>query len=294
VSSLKQTLYGLLAANAHTTFTTGASADAIARSLNGTLNLDLSNGKLANIDLLAQIGSIAKFLGGATQKAQPFTSLSKLTGTFNVVNGLATTNDLKAVLSEGASLAAAGTVNLVNNALDMHMTAVLPKSMSQQVGGTGVGGFMQTALANRNGELVVPILVSGTFSSPRFAPDVQKLGQMKLQNLAPTLQNPGGLLTGILGGGKNPGQNPQGAVGSILGALGGKQQPNQQQPNQNPQQQQEQNQQAMPQSSQPPQQQPNGIGDILNGIMNNKKKPQQQQPPPPPPQNPQNPKQPPL
>jgi AsmA protein len=271
VSSLKQTLYGLLAGNANSSFALGSSADAIARSLNGNLSIDLSNGRLANMDLLSQIASIGKFLNGGGS-AKPFTNLLKLTGNFNVVNGIATTNDLKAVLDEGASLAAAGNLNLVNNAIDMHVTAVLPKGLSDSVGGTNIGGFMQTALANRNGELVVPILVSGSLSSPHFAPDLEKLAQMKLQNLVPTLQNPGGLISGILGGGKNG--NAQNPVGDILGALGGKQ-PKQQQQNQNPQnpQQPEQNQQALPQSDQ----QPQSPFDILNSVINQQQKKKQQQ-----------------
>ena len=73
-----------------------------------------------------------------------------------------------------------------------------------------MGGFMQTALANNQGELVVPALVTGTFSNPKFSPDVQQIAQMKLKGLVPNLQNPGsvaGALQGLLGG---PKTNPNG------------------------------------------------------------------------------------
>jgi hypothetical protein len=176
---------------------------------------------------------------------------------------VAATNNLVAQI-DGGSLAAQGTANLVNNALNMHMTAVLGKALSQTVGGTGIGGFMNTALANKNGELVIPVLVTGTFDHPQFAPDLQTLAQMKLQNLLPTSGNPAaGVLGGILGG---QGGQQQGGLGGILGALGGRQQ-QQQNPN-------------LPQSSQPQQQKQPNAGDLLQQMLGGQKKQQQQQKPP--------------
>ena len=120
-----------------------------------------------------------------------------------------------------------GILNLVNETLNMHLTAVLDKSFSQSVGGTGVGGFLNTALANKNGELVLPVIVTGTMSHPVVAPDVEKIAQMKLNNIIPTAGN---LLNGQSGG-------VGGIVGSLLGGQqqgkAGKQQPKQNQQNLN-------------------------------------------------------------
>jgi uncharacterized protein involved in outer membrane biogenesis len=274
VSSVKETLYGLLAAKSQASFAVGSSAADIAKSLNGNLSLNLTNGKLAHVDLLNQLANIAKFAQG--RQAQPFTNLAKLTGNFNVTNGVAATNDLVALI-DGGSIAAAGTANLVNNGLNMHLTAVLGKALSESVGGTGIGGFMNTALANRNGELVIPVIVTGTFEHPQFAPDLQKLAEMKLQNLLPSTGNPAaGILGGILGG-QGGQQQQEGGLGGILGALGGRRQQQQQSP-------------QLPQGSQPPnqqqqpQQQPPNAGDLLQQLLGGKKKQQQQpqqQPPPP-------------
>lgn len=274
VSSVKQTLYGLLAGNANASFRAASSAD-MAQTLNGTIALDLQKGKLAHVDLLNELANVGKFVGGgfkspSSSGGQPFTDIAQLTGNFNVVNGLAQTNNLKAVLS-GATMAAEGAVNLATQELNMHVTAVLSKATSQQVGGTQVGGFMQTALANQQGELVIPILLTGTFNNPRVAPDLQKIAQMKLQNLLPTAGNPGALGSAILGaiGAKGTagtqGQQQQRGLGGILGAITGQQQ----QPKQPV---------AQPQQ-QPPQQQPqpNPLGDFLNQVLSDKKKQQQQQ-----------------
>ncbi len=230
VSSLKQTLYGLLSGNANTSFR-AASSEEMARTLNGTLAVNLQKGKLAHIDLLNQLAQVAKFTSNgfnspSSTSAQPFTDIVQLTGNFNVVNGLAQTNNIKALIP-GGSMAAEGAANLATEQLNLHVTAVLDKALSGQVGGTEVGGFMQTALANQQGELVIPILLTGTFSRPIVAPDLQKIAQMKLQHLLPTAGNPGSLTSAILGaiGGKSGAQQPQqGGIGGILGAITGQQQ----------------------------------------------------------------------
>jgi hypothetical protein len=148
-----------------------------------------------------------------------------MSGTFQLQNGVAQTNDLKAALDVG-TMSAQGLLNLVNESLNMHLTAVLDSGFSKSVGGTGVGGYLNTALANQKGELVLPVIITGTMSHPAVAPDVQKIAQMKVNNILPTA-------AGVLGG-KNA--NVGGIVGSLLGGGGqqgqqpGKQaQPNQQQ-----------------------------------------------------------------
>ena len=262
-TSLKETIYGLLAANANTNFR-ASNAEEVTRTLSGTLNLDLSDGRIAHVDMLNQLASIGRFLNSSAspQQQQPFTAVTKLNGDFNVVNGLAQTNNLRLVIP-GANLAAQGNVNLATNALNLHVTAVLSKELSQKAGGTGVGGFMQTALANKNGELVMPVLVTGTFDHPMFAPDVQQIAQMKLQNLLPSFNNPGNLTSGLLGavlGGKG---QKQGGLNDIVGSLTGQKQ---------------QGQQAQS-SDQQQQQQEDPLGGLLNQVLQGKKKKQQQQHP---------------
>ncbi|HVH86963.1 MAG TPA: AsmA-like C-terminal region-containing protein [Terriglobales bacterium] len=236
----------------------GNPAGNLMRTLNGDINFNTGNGKFQGIDLLHELSAIGKF--SQSQPSQGFTNIVKLGGLINIKNGVANTNNLEAVI-DGGTLGAQGIFDLVTEALNMHVNAVLGKDMSQKVGGTGIGGFMNTALANRNGELVIPVIVTGTVNHPMIAPDVQKLAQMKLNNLLPTSGNPAALTSGLSGllGGKG-GQQGGGGVQGLLGALGGKQQ--QQVPNNdqggNAQQQQ--------------QQQQNPVGDILGGLLNKKKK----------------------
>ena len=46
----------------------------MARSLNGTLNLQLANGRLAGVDILNQLAGVAKFLG-YRQNSQAYTDI---------------------------------------------------------------------------------------------------------------------------------------------------------------------------------------------------------------------------
>ncbi|HET7205071.1 MAG TPA: AsmA family protein [Terriglobales bacterium] len=222
------------------------SSDSIIRAINGNMALNVANLRYTGVDLAHELGAIAGFLKPG-QAAKGFTDISPLTGNILVKNGVAQTNNLQAKLDIG-SIAAAGIADLASQALNMHLTAVLSKGFSQSVGGTGIGGFMKTALANNQGELAIPVLVSGTFQNPKFAPDLQQMTQMKLKGLVPNSNNPAGAVSGLLGGllGKQgatpapgqpqqqsqPGQNPQqNAVQQIIGIFGGKKK---QQPQQNP------------------------------------------------------------
>jgi AsmA protein len=216
----------------------------IMRALNGKMNLDFNNVKYSGADVNHELGAIAGFLGSSlAQSGSGGTNISKMTGNILVKNGIAQTNDLQAKMDLG-NVGAVGTANLVDNTLNLRVTAVLSQANSQKVGGNSIGGFMQTALANKQGELVIPALVTGTFSNPKFAPDVQQIGQMKLKGLVPNLNDPAsltGTLQNLLGGAKAPAQNtasPQGQqqpqqqnpVDQLLGIFGKKKKKAEQQP----------------------------------------------------------------
>jgi hypothetical protein len=212
----------------------------IMRALNGTVDLNFNNVKYSGANISHELSTIAGFLNpnAGSQSTGGVTNISKVTGNIQVRNGLAQTNNLNAALDIG-NVAAVGTANLVDETLNLRVTAVLSQAATQKAGGNSVGGFMQTALANNQGELVVPALVTGTFSNPKFSPDMQQIAQMKLKGLVPNLQNPGsvaGALQGLLGGPKttpngNGAQNQQqpdqqnNPLQQVLGILGKKKKP---------------------------------------------------------------------
>jgi hypothetical protein len=218
------------------------SSNEIMRALNGTVDLNFNNVKYSGANISRELSTIAGFLNpnAGSQSTAGVTNISKMTGNILVKSGIAQTNNLNAALDIG-NVGAVGTANLVDQTLNLRVTAVLSQAASQKAGGNSVGGFMQTALANNQGELVVPAIVTGTFSNPKFAPDVQQIAQMKLKGMVPNLQNPGslaGALQGLLGGPKtNPAgtqpqtqqqqqqQQPQNPLDQVIGLFGKKKKP---------------------------------------------------------------------
>src|SRR5262249_35921482 len=219
----------------------------IIKTLNGTVNLNLNNVRYSGANIIQQLGSIGGFLKAPStgQTAEGITDISKMTGDIVIKNGIAQTNNLQAQLEVG-SIGLAGTANLVDQTLNMRATAVLAQAFSQKVGGNSITGFMNTALANNQGQLVIPCLVTGTLSNPKFTPDVQQVAQMKLKGLMPDANNPLSAISVLnkLLGNPNSGSHAQ--------------QKNQgQKPNQ-PQQQKDQ------------QQKPNAVQQILDILQKNK------------------------
>jgi uncharacterized protein involved in outer membrane biogenesis len=207
------------------------SSSEIARTLNGTVDLNLNNVRYAGGDISHDLSTVAGFLGGS-QADRGFTTISRLTGTILIRSGIAETNNLQALLDLG-NLGIRGTANLVSEALNLRATAVMSKDTSQKVGGTGIAGYMRTALANNQGELVVPVLITGTFQHPTVAPDLQQVGQLKLKGLVPNFDNPASAVSGILGNvlgqksgtaGARPQQQPntENPVQDLVNLLGGR------------------------------------------------------------------------
>lgn len=202
-TSLKDVVYGALRSSDRVTFTIDGGS--LARSLNGTLSLNIPDGRVAHLDLMHEIGALARFIRG-DDGDQQITKVRDLSARFTVTNGVAHTSDLTASIDDDATMAATGSINLVNQALNLRLTAVLSREFSDAAGGMRVGGMMSTVLANQRGELVVPMLVTGTMQQPQFAPDVERIAEMKLRNLVPDVRNPQKMSTAI-----------EGIVGAITG-----------------------------------------------------------------------------
>jgi uncharacterized protein involved in outer membrane biogenesis len=204
-TTMNDTLSGSLAATTALTFVQDPSGD-IARTLNGNVKFEITNGRVKNLNILNELAKVGQFVGGSPAQGGSATELKRLAGTLRITNGVAATDDLVAVL-DGGSLSAKGTIDMVNQTLNLRTTAVLASNVSQTVGGNKIGGYLNTALANNKGELVIPVIVTGPIAHPNFAPDAEAMAKMKVQNLLPT--------TG----------NPTSAIQGILGNMGGKQQP---------------------------------------------------------------------
>lgn len=214
VSSMKDTVYGSLSADTNLRFALAAGND-LARTLNGALSFSLANGVIKNINILSEVNKVSKLLSsGGQDSANGGTALKKFSGTLNIVNGVASTQNLTGELTQG-TLLAKGTLNLVSQDVNMHLTASLGGGSANQASG---GGLLNAVLGGKGG-LMVPILVTGNMAHPTVTPDAAELAKLKLANLTGSKGAVGGLLNGILGGqtpadGKT--KKPANPLGSIL------------------------------------------------------------------------------
>jgi AsmA protein len=197
----------------------------IMRLLNGNATMNFSNVHIAGLDVEHELAAVGGFKKSVQDRGG--TDIKHLTGHFVVRNGIARTNDLRAMLNVG-NVAAAGAAYLSSHALNLRATAVLSKATSQELGGGSVVGALSPVLANSRGELVITGIITGTFENPKFAPDMEQFTLMRLKGIVPTSDNPFGLLGALFGHDnqketKPPAQNPFQDVDRILGKiLGGK------------------------------------------------------------------------
>lgn len=186
---------GNLNMNLHTQ---GLTTNAMINALNGAIKFSIDNGSIKNIDIGQQFyNTVAHFLKGtpATTNATNQTNFSSLTGTVQIVNGIANNNDLL-LKSSSLQVAGKGTANLINQTINYNLQATALGSpfgrdiinLQQQIGGN------------------IPMSISGTFANPKINPDYSIIatallkGQFRQQiekhfgnNLNKTLKNLKGL-----------------------------------------------------------------------------------------------------
>jgi len=200
------------------------------RALNGTINLDFSPLKIAGFDTVHELGKLGGFANNLSQ--QNSTDIVRLLGKVIVKNGIAQTDDLHAQLGVG-TLAGTGTADLASEALNLKLSAVFSKEFSDKVGNARTAGFLNAAFANSAGEIVLPAIVTGTFTQPKFAPDLKAVVELQKQKLIPG-GNVAGALTNALGaltnkkndnqGSEQPAEKKPSGLRGLLDRLGGKQQ----------------------------------------------------------------------
>ena len=148
----------------------GDDAPTIKKTLNGNGQVRFNDGAIIGIDLAGMVRNVKSAFGLEQKPAQrPRTDFAELAAPFSIKQGNVHTpqTSLKSPLIR---VIAAGDANLVKETLDFR---VEPK-----VVGTIKG---QGDTEDRAG-LMVPVLVSGTFSDPQFKPDLAGMAQKKLQD----------------------------------------------------------------------------------------------------------------
>lgn len=140
---------------------TGETADMIKQTLTGQGELLFTDGAIVGIDLAKAVRNVKAGFGiGEQLKEKPRTDFAELKFPFNAKNGLINTNGASLV-SPLIRVVAAGKVNLVTELLDLR---VEPKFVATLKG--------QGDVKLRSG-LMVPVLITGSFSDPKIRPDLK-------------------------------------------------------------------------------------------------------------------------
>lgn len=156
----KELIEGMLRADLNLSMT-GESPDRIKQTLNGKGGLVFNDGAIIGIDLAGMVRNVKAKLGAAVPTGEkPRTDFAELNIPFTAVNGLVNTNVTR-MQSPLIRLEASGDINLAKDLLDMRVD---PKFVATLKG--------QGDTEDRSG-LMVPLLVTGTFASPKIRPDLK-------------------------------------------------------------------------------------------------------------------------
>ncbi len=140
--------------------TKGLDAQGIQRSLQGEGDLRIAPGALVGVDLVTVARSIGLAGRGEKHKEErPRTRFSEFLCSFTLGDGVVGISRAS-MLSKGFKITAKGSADFVKETLDFRL--------EPHVGGRGEG----RGHAEEEATLVVPILVTGTFSSPKVRPDL--------------------------------------------------------------------------------------------------------------------------
>ena len=148
---------------------TGDNPERIKRTLNGKGDFLFNDGAIVGIDLAGMVRNVKATFGLDEKNAKkPRTDFAELHTPFTITNGILDTSGASLV-SPFLRVTASGKANLVNDALDF---IVEPKFVTTI---KGQGDFIQ-----RSG-LMVPVIITGTFSSPKFHPDLKGMFEKKFK-----------------------------------------------------------------------------------------------------------------
>jgi AsmA protein len=155
----------------------GDDAVAIKRTLNGTGDLLFNDGAIKGVDLDGMVHN-AKAAFGLAEKGEkaPRTDFSQLHVPFSVKNGLVSTANT-ALVSPLIRLTASGNADLINELLDFRIEPKL------------VGTFKGQGDTKDRSGLMVPVLVAGSFSSPKFRPDLEGMLKQEIGKSLPSIQD---------------------------------------------------------------------------------------------------------
>lgn len=177
--------------------TSGATVPALKKALAGNARLEMKDGAIKGINLAEGARNLKGLVGGKKEgkaDSSQKTDFSDLSASFNIKNGVARNDDLKAQ-SPFLRLGGAGNVDIGNNTIDYLAKATLAATTKGQ-GGRAAGDVTG---------VTVPVKLSGSLDSPNWNVDYSAM-----------LGGVGGLLGGAAGGVTDTVKKSAGGVGEAV------------------------------------------------------------------------------
>ena len=181
----------------------GDDPDRIKRTLNGQGQFLFQNGAIVGIDIPGMVRNVTASFGlGEKSGEKPRTDFSELDTPFTITNGLVETTKTR-LASPLLRLLASGNANLVSEILDFRVEP------------TFVGTLKGQGDAKERSGITVPVLVSGTFSSPKFRPDMKAILDKELKQGLPSSSE----LTDMLKGKESKEGEPKSPEDAVKGLI---------------------------------------------------------------------------
>lgn len=148
---------------------TGDDPDQIKKTLSGKGQVEFNDGAIVGIDLAGMVRNAKAAFGLAESGGKkPRTDFSELISPFTIYNGVVTTTNTS-MKSPFLRVLAAGKADLVKENLNFRITPKLVGTIK------GQGDKKQ-----RTG-IIVPVLVSGSFTKPKFKPDLKAMASQQIE-----------------------------------------------------------------------------------------------------------------
>jgi uncharacterized protein involved in outer membrane biogenesis len=170
-TSLKNMIYGTVSLDMDLKGS-GSGYDEITKQLKGNGKLSLTNGRLTSFDLMEKVALLGK-LTGLKSGGEAGTTINSLTAPFQVQGGRISTDALQ-LRSPDVTVKAAGSFGF-DNSVDYRILAELPASTSKKNDLTSqiMNLAGATFFSGENGNVVVPLRMTGNISKPAFALDTE-------------------------------------------------------------------------------------------------------------------------
>lgn len=190
-SDSKGRLHGRLGGTIEVRFV-GNERERIFDSAKGQGQLSLVNGRLAQLNLNRELGMVGKLTG--LRLNQRDTPIEDMTTKFDIADGWVRTDDLR-LSTPDLTMTAVGGFSLQAE-LAFESTATFSPEASQRMAGRSpLGALAGNFFTDDQGRVVIPLQIRGTFSDPKFTPDLGRLARMKLGK---GRSKPGGTVGDIL------------------------------------------------------------------------------------------------